>query len=146
MTIASITESVNPATATIDTMSTRMIVAAIQAEHAKVAAAVAAVGDVIAQLVDDAAGCYGAALALVQARQPRGSRMGHARSSARRAGQRDSSVSFLSRSQLQDVAHHILQAIKEIRFRKECIDMLFPRPLFERGGVIGGGEDHMRHG
>ena len=55
MTIASITESVNPATATIDTMSTRMIVAAIQTEDAKVAAAVAAVGDAIAQLVDIAA-------------------------------------------------------------------------------------------
>ena len=55
MTIASITESVNPATATIDTVSTRMIVAAIQAEDAKVAAAVAAVGDAIAQLVDVAA-------------------------------------------------------------------------------------------
>ncbi|MEP7187576.1 MAG: N-acetylmuramic acid 6-phosphate etherase [Roseiflexaceae bacterium] len=52
MTIASITESVNPATAAIDTLSTRMIVAAIQAEDAKVAAAVAAVGDAIAQLVD----------------------------------------------------------------------------------------------
>ena len=55
MTIASITESVNPATAAIDTLSTRMIVAAIQAEDAKVAAAVAAVGDAIAQLVDVAA-------------------------------------------------------------------------------------------
>ena len=55
MTIASITESVNPATETIDTMSTPMIVAAIQAEDAKVAAAVAAVGDAIAQLVDVAA-------------------------------------------------------------------------------------------
>ena len=57
MTIASITESVNPATATIDTVSTRMIAAAIQAEDAKVAAAVAAVGDAIAQLVDVAAAC-----------------------------------------------------------------------------------------
>ena len=55
MTIASITESVNPATAAIDTLSTRMIVAAIHAEDAKVAAAVAAVGDTIAQLVDLAA-------------------------------------------------------------------------------------------
>ena len=55
MTIASITESVNPATETIDTMSTPMIVAAIQAEDATVAAAVAAVGDAIAQLVDVAA-------------------------------------------------------------------------------------------
>jgi N-acetylmuramic acid 6-phosphate etherase len=52
MPIASITESVNPATAAIDTLSTRMIVAAIQAEDAQVAAAVAAVGDAIAQLVD----------------------------------------------------------------------------------------------
>jgi N-acetylmuramic acid 6-phosphate etherase len=52
VTISSITESVNPATAAIDTLSTRMIVAAIQAEDAKVAAAVAAVGDAIAQLVD----------------------------------------------------------------------------------------------
>ena len=52
MTITSITESVNPATATIDSLSTRMIVAAIQAEDAKVAVAVAAVGDAIAQLVD----------------------------------------------------------------------------------------------
>src|SRR5215216_4966097 len=52
MTIASITESVNPATAQIDTLSTRMIVAAIQAEDAKVAPAVAAVGDEIARLVD----------------------------------------------------------------------------------------------
>ena len=55
MTISSITESVNPATEVIDTLSTRMIVAAIQAEDAKVAAAVAAVGDAIAQLVDVAA-------------------------------------------------------------------------------------------
>jgi N-acetylmuramic acid 6-phosphate etherase len=52
MTIASITESLNPATAAIDTLSTRMIVAAIHAEDAQVAAAVAAVGDVIAQLID----------------------------------------------------------------------------------------------
>jgi N-acetylmuramic acid 6-phosphate etherase len=50
--IASITESVNPATAMIDTLNTRMIVAAIQAEDGKIAAAVAAVGDAIAQLVD----------------------------------------------------------------------------------------------
>src|SRR5215213_9794096 len=55
VTISSITESVNPATAAIDTLNTRMIVAAIQAEDAKVAAAVAAVGDAIAQLVDTAA-------------------------------------------------------------------------------------------
>ena len=55
MTISSITESVNPATAQIDTLSTRMIVAAIHAEDAQVAAAVAAVGDAIAQLVDTAA-------------------------------------------------------------------------------------------
>src|SRR5215213_6717592 len=55
VTISSITESVNPATAAIDTLNTRMIVAAIQAEDAKVAAAVAAVGDAIAQLVDIAA-------------------------------------------------------------------------------------------
>jgi N-acetylmuramic acid 6-phosphate etherase len=55
MTISSITESVNPATAAIDTLSTRMIVAAIHAEDAQVAAAVAAAGDAIAQLVDIAA-------------------------------------------------------------------------------------------
>jgi N-acetylmuramic acid 6-phosphate etherase len=55
VTIASITESVNPATAAIDTLSTRALVAAIQAEDARVAAAVAAVGDAIAQLVDIAA-------------------------------------------------------------------------------------------
>jgi N-acetylmuramic acid 6-phosphate etherase len=55
MTISSITESVNPTTATIDTLDTRAIVAAINAEDAKVAAAVAAVGDAIAQLVDVAA-------------------------------------------------------------------------------------------
>jgi len=39
----------------IDSVSTRMIVAAIQAEDATVAAAVAAVGDAVAQLVDIAA-------------------------------------------------------------------------------------------
>jgi N-acetylmuramic acid 6-phosphate etherase len=55
VTISSITEAINPATAAIDTLSTRMIVAAIQAEDAKVAAAVAAVGDAIAQLADVAA-------------------------------------------------------------------------------------------
>jgi N-acetylmuramic acid 6-phosphate etherase len=55
MTISSITESVNPTTAAIDTLDTRAIVAAINAEDAKVAAAVAAVGDAIAQLVDVAA-------------------------------------------------------------------------------------------
>ena len=55
MAITSITESVNPATAAIDMLSTPMIVATIQAEDAKVAAAVAAVGDAIAQLVDVAA-------------------------------------------------------------------------------------------
>ena len=55
MAISSITESVNPATAVIDTLSTRMIVAAIQAEDAAIAAAVAAVGDSIAQLADIAA-------------------------------------------------------------------------------------------
>jgi len=55
VTLASITEAVNPSTAAIDTLSTRAIVAAIQAEDAKVATAVAAVGDAIAQLVDVAA-------------------------------------------------------------------------------------------
>jgi N-acetylmuramic acid 6-phosphate etherase len=55
MTIHSITETAHPATAAIDTLSTRQIVAAIHAEDAKVAAAVAAVGDAIAQLVDIAA-------------------------------------------------------------------------------------------
>src|SRR5215213_5981619 len=52
MTISSVTESVNPATTAIDTLGTREIVAAIQAEDATVAAAVTAVGDAIAQLVD----------------------------------------------------------------------------------------------
>ncbi len=47
-----ITESINPATTGIDTLATRDIVAAIAAEDAQVAPAVAAVGDVIAQLVD----------------------------------------------------------------------------------------------
>jgi N-acetylmuramic acid 6-phosphate etherase len=47
-----ITESVNPATTLIDTLSTREIVALIHTEDAKVAAAVAAVGAAIAQLVD----------------------------------------------------------------------------------------------
>ncbi len=54
LSISSITESTNPATATIDTMSTREIVAAINSEDAKVAGAVAAVGDEIARLVDAA--------------------------------------------------------------------------------------------
>lgn len=48
----SITESINPATSAIDTLGTRAIVAAIAAEDAKVAPAVAACGDAIAQLVD----------------------------------------------------------------------------------------------
>jgi len=52
MTISSVTESVNPTTTAIDTLGTREIVAAIQAEDATVAAAVTAVGDAIAQLVD----------------------------------------------------------------------------------------------
>ena len=47
-----ITESINPATAAIDSLSTREIVAAIAAEDAIVAPAVAAVGDAIARLVD----------------------------------------------------------------------------------------------
>lgn len=47
-----ITEAVNPATALIDTLPTREIVAAIAAEDAKVAPAVAAVGAEIAQLAD----------------------------------------------------------------------------------------------
>jgi N-acetylmuramic acid 6-phosphate etherase len=49
---ASITESINPNTTHIDAMSAREIVAAINAEDATVAAAVAAVGDAIAQLAD----------------------------------------------------------------------------------------------
>jgi N-acetylmuramic acid 6-phosphate etherase len=49
-----ITESINPATAAIDSMSASEIVAAIAAEDAKVALAVAAVGDDIARLVDAA--------------------------------------------------------------------------------------------
>ena len=48
----SLTEQVNPATAQIDTLDTRAIVAAIAAEDASVPAAVAAVGDAIARLVD----------------------------------------------------------------------------------------------
>lgn len=48
----SLTEQVNPATAQIDTLSTRAMVAAIAAEDASVPAAVAAVGDDIARLVD----------------------------------------------------------------------------------------------
>ena len=51
----SITESINPATAAIDTLDARAIVAAIAAEDAKVAPAVAACGDAIARLVDAAA-------------------------------------------------------------------------------------------
>ncbi len=47
-----ITESINPATRDIDTLPTRAIVAAIAAEDARVAPAVAAVGDVIALLAD----------------------------------------------------------------------------------------------
>jgi N-acetylmuramic acid 6-phosphate etherase len=47
-----ITETINPATREIDTLSTRAIVAAIAAEDAQVAPAVAAVGDAIAQLAD----------------------------------------------------------------------------------------------
>ena len=47
-----ITEGANPATAAIDTMSTREIVAAINAEDAHVASVVAAVGEEIAHLVD----------------------------------------------------------------------------------------------
>lgn len=48
----STTEQPNTATAAIDTLSTREIVAAIAAEDAKVPAAVAAVGDAIAAVVD----------------------------------------------------------------------------------------------
>ena len=48
----STTEARNPATAQIDQLSTREIVAAIAAEDALVAPAVAAVGDAIAQLAD----------------------------------------------------------------------------------------------
>jgi N-acetylmuramic acid 6-phosphate etherase len=47
-----ITETINPATVLIDMLPTREIVAAIAAEDAKVAPAVAAVGDEIAQLAD----------------------------------------------------------------------------------------------
>jgi len=47
-----ITEGANPATAAIDSMSTREIVAAINVEDSRVAPAVAAVGEEIAQLVD----------------------------------------------------------------------------------------------
>ena len=47
-----ITESINPATNEIDSLPTRAIVAAIAAEDALVAPAVAAVGDAIAQLAD----------------------------------------------------------------------------------------------
>jgi N-acetylmuramic acid 6-phosphate etherase len=47
-----ITEGINPATADIDMLETRQIVAAIAAEDAKVAPAVAAVGDAIARLAD----------------------------------------------------------------------------------------------
>ena len=47
-----ITESINPATTAIDSLSTRDVVAAIAAADAQVAPAVAAVGDAIAQLVD----------------------------------------------------------------------------------------------
>ncbi|HEX6290724.1 MAG TPA: N-acetylmuramic acid 6-phosphate etherase [Herpetosiphonaceae bacterium] len=47
-----ITEAINPSTAEIDTLGTREIVAAIAAEDARVAPAVAAVGDAIARLAD----------------------------------------------------------------------------------------------
>jgi N-acetylmuramic acid 6-phosphate etherase len=47
-----LTEASNPATAAIDSMDARAIVAAIAAEDAKVAPAVATVGDEIARLVD----------------------------------------------------------------------------------------------
>lgn len=46
------TEGVNPDTTQLDTLSTRQIVAAIAAQDAEVAPAVAAVGDVVAQLAD----------------------------------------------------------------------------------------------
>ena len=49
---SSITETINPATSAIDTLETRAIVAAIAAEDARVAPAVAAVGDAIARLAD----------------------------------------------------------------------------------------------
>jgi N-acetylmuramic acid 6-phosphate etherase len=49
---ASITEARNPATVEIDSLTTREVVAAINAEDSKVAPAVAAVGDAIAQLAD----------------------------------------------------------------------------------------------
>ena len=60
----SITEQRNPATTTIDMLSTREIVATIAAEDARVAPAVAAVGDHIAHLVD-----------IVAERMPRGGRL-----------------------------------------------------------------------
>jgi N-acetylmuramic acid 6-phosphate etherase len=47
-----LTETINPATTMIDSLSARAIVAAIAAEDARVAPAVAAVGDQIARLVD----------------------------------------------------------------------------------------------
>jgi N-acetylmuramic acid 6-phosphate etherase len=49
---SSVTESINPATRDIDGLPTRAIVAAIAAEDALVAPAVAAVGDAIARLAD----------------------------------------------------------------------------------------------
>ncbi|NOK60435.1 MAG: N-acetylmuramic acid 6-phosphate etherase [Chloroflexi bacterium AL-W] len=52
MLTTSITETINPATQNIDMLPTRAIVAAITAEDAKVAPAVAAVGEAIAQLAD----------------------------------------------------------------------------------------------
>ena len=60
-----------------------------------------------------------------------------------RRGQQDSPVIIPERTQLQDAPHHILQAVKERCFGEKRIDMLFPRPLFERGGVIAGGYDHI---
>ncbi|MDP9312076.1 MAG: N-acetylmuramic acid 6-phosphate etherase [Chloroflexota bacterium] len=53
----SVTESINPATAVIDTLSTRDIVAAIAAEDARVAGAVAAQGEAIALLADQVVAC-----------------------------------------------------------------------------------------
>lgn len=47
-----VTESSNPATTNIDTLETRQIVGLIAAEDARVVPAVAAVGDMIAQLAD----------------------------------------------------------------------------------------------
>jgi hypothetical protein len=73
-----------------------------------------------------------------------GTTNGKARNTGTRQAIRRSS--FPSRRQVQDVAHHTLQAIEELRFGEKRIDLLFASPLFERSRAIGGGEDHIRHG